>query len=96
MLGPRRLVVIPVGLLIGWELALAAGTKETVVVVREVKSTASGEVLVVSQPNGAVEEIEVIREDNADNKTELQGSELAANDTSTPATEEDIEEEVDE
>jgi hypothetical protein len=95
--GARRLLVVPLAVAVGWELAVAAeraGDPDVVVVVKEVKKTDAGEVLVVSEPSGKVREIEVVREDTAENAKDLPGTELPAGDTSTPAVEADVEEEV--
>ena len=57
---------------------------DRVVVVQEVKTVQvngeNQEYLVVSAPDGSLEEIPVLREDNADNGQELEGSELPADD----------------
>jgi hypothetical protein len=96
--GSRRLAVVPVAVAVGWELSLAStnpGGPDVIVVVKEVKKTPTGEVLVVSQPNGTTAEVEVVREDTAENKLDLAGTELPAGDTTTPAVEADVEEEQD-
>lgn len=82
--------MVPVAVAVGWELALGP----RVVVVREVRPTT---VIVVDSAGGAPEEIEIQREDNAENMAEEAGSELAAGDASPGReSEEDVEEEVDE
>ena len=89
--GARRALVVPLALAVGWELAL----DNRVVVVHEVKP----EVIVVIDPTtNKKEEIAVVKEDDAENAKDLQGTALAATDTTSPAkeAEEEIEEEVDE
>jgi len=56
--------VVPTTVAVGWELALA----DSVVVVHEVRPT----VIVVHHHDGRAEEIQVIREDNADNGQDLE------------------------
>jgi hypothetical protein len=90
----RRLWVVPVGLAIGWELV----HDNRVVVVREIKVVeregARVEVAVVQDSAGKTEEVEMLREDTADNRKELEGTVLADSDRSTPGVETEIEEEV--
>ena len=88
--GPRRLLVVPTAVAVGWELRIDART----VVVHEVRP----DVLIVVDAGGAREEIAIHREDTPDNSAEQQGSQLSASDTTTPAreTEEEVEEEVEE
>lgn len=92
----RRIWVAPVALAVGWELALA---DNRVVVVKETKfverSGARVEVAVVQGSDGKTEEIEITREDTADNAKDLQGSVLSDDDKTTPALEkeEEVEEE---
>ena len=92
----RRLWVVPVGLAVGWELV----HDNRVVIVREIKVVerdgARVEVAVVQDGAGKTEEVEVLREDTADNRNELEGSVIADSDQSTPGVEAEIEEEVDE
>ncbi len=61
------MLVVPVGLAIGWELAL----DDRVVVVREIHEHK----IVVERADGTTESIEVVKEDTADNTKELEGSE---------------------
>jgi hypothetical protein len=92
----RRVWVAPVALAVGWELALE---NNRVVVVREIRSVErSGtrvEVAVVQGANGKTEELEIVREDTAENKQDLQGSVLPDDDKTTPAVEKEEEVEVD-
>jgi len=94
----RPFWVVPVGLVVGWELAHAG----RVVVVKEVKVVEKDgnkiEVATVQDSNGKTEQVEITREDTPENKRDLEGSELPASDMSTPAIEkeEEREEEVDE
>jgi len=95
MVRGRRFWVVPVGLLVGWELM----HEDRVVVVREIKMIevegVKTEVAVVVDPNAAAfEEIPILREDNQDNAVELEGTRLADDDKSTPGIEAEIEEEV--
>jgi hypothetical protein len=86
--------VVPVALAIGWELVL---NNNRVVVVKETKiierSGTTVEVAVVQGADGKTEEIEIVREDTAENSEDLQGSVLPDDDKTTPAIE--TEEEVD-
>ncbi|HKY30931.1 MAG TPA: hypothetical protein VJV23_00205 [Candidatus Polarisedimenticolia bacterium] len=69
-----------------------------VVIVKETKIIEKDggkvEVVVVQDEKGKAEEIEVVREDTAENTKDLEGSVLPDDDKSTPATEkeEDVEE----
>ncbi len=92
----RPFWVVPVGMVVGWELVHAdrvVVVKETKIVEREGNKV---EVAVVQDDKGKTEEVEIVREDSKDNATDLEGSRLADNDQSTPAVEAEIEEEVDE
>lgn len=94
--GPRRALVVPIALAVGWELAVAAekaNEPDVIVVVKEVKVVEKREVLVTVTPDGKVREIDVDREDNADNGKDLPGTELAAADVA-PSVDAEIEEEV--
>jgi hypothetical protein len=90
----RRLWVVPVGLAIGWELV----HENRVVIVREIRvverDRARVEVAVVQDSAGKTEEVEVLREDTRENRTELEGSVIADSDQTTPGVEAEIEEEV--
>jgi len=70
-----------------------------VVVVKETKLIERDgnkvEVAVVQDQQGKTEQIDLLREDNADNAKDLEGSRLTDNDKSTPAVEAEVEEEVD-
>lgn len=80
----RTFWVVPVGLAVGWELM----HRDRVVVVREtrvvVKDGQKTEVAVVEDSHGKTEEVEILREDNAENATELTGSAVPDDDTTTP------------
>ncbi|MGE0448753.1 MAG: hypothetical protein AB7Q29_04130 [Vicinamibacterales bacterium] len=95
----RRVWIAPVALAVGWELLLAPNR---VVVVKETRfverSGTRVEVAVVQDSTGKTEEIEIAREDTADNTKNLQGSVLPHSDTATPAVEaeEEVEEEEEE
>lgn len=82
----RPVMVVPVGVAVGWELAQG----DRVVIVREVRPTT---IVVVDSATGKTEEMPVVREDDATNSTEQLGTELSPSDTTTPAREldEDVE-----
>jgi hypothetical protein len=84
----RPFWVVPIGLAVGWELSL----KNRVVVVRETRVVESDgvktEVAVVQGPDGKSEQVEITREDTAENRRNLEGSVLDDSDTTTPAIEE--------
>ena len=88
----RRVAVVPVGVVVGWQLSMP----DRVVVVHEVKTVyvegVPQERIVVVGDDGYREEIPIVREDTADNKKELKGSELPSTDTTTPALEVEVEE----
>jgi hypothetical protein len=104
MVRGRRAWIVPVGLVVGWELM----HEDRVVVVREIKVVeiegVRTEVAVVVDANAKseagkaapAEEIPIVREDNGDNAAELEGSRLADDDKTTPGVEGEIEEEVEE
>lgn len=91
----RRVLVVPLALAVGWELAI----DKRVVVVHEVKKVEVEkqpvEVVVVEEA-GKTEEIEIVREDTAGNTKELDGTELPESDTTTPSRTVEVEEEVEE
>jgi hypothetical protein len=72
---------------------------DRVVVVHEVKTvyveSIPQERIVVVGDDGYREEISVVREDTAENRKELKGSELPSTDTKTPALEVEIEDQSD-
>ncbi len=92
----RRIWVAPVALAIGWELAL---DDNRVVVVKETKfverSGMRVEVVVVQGADGKTEELEIVRENTAENTKDLQGSTLPDDDKTTPAIENEEDVEVD-
>jgi hypothetical protein len=85
----RPFWVVPIGLAAGWEL----NHDHRVVVVREVriveKDGVKSEVAVVQDAGGKTEEIEITREDTADNRKNLAGTVLDEADTTTPAIEDE-------
>ncbi|MEQ1579487.1 MAG: hypothetical protein ABL964_02755 [Steroidobacteraceae bacterium] len=92
----RPFWVVPFGMVVGWELMhenRVVVVKETKIIEREGRKV---EVAVVQDDKGKTEEVEILREDNADNGKDLEGSRLADDDKSTPAVDAEIEEEVDE
>ncbi|MEW6186983.1 MAG: hypothetical protein AB1585_14710 [Thermodesulfobacteriota bacterium] len=78
----------PVALTVGWELVL---DNNRVVVVKEIKvierSGTKVEVAVVQGADGKIEELEIARENTAENSKDLQGSLLPDEDKTTPAIE---------
>jgi hypothetical protein len=66
-IGPRRLLVVPLAVAVGWELLV----DDRVVVVEKVRSN----YIVVKHSDGKTEKIEVAKEDTAENSAELEGSE---------------------
>jgi hypothetical protein len=92
----RPFWVVPVALVVGWELALA----DRVVVVKETriieKEGNKVEVAVVQDSDGKTEQIEITREDTADNAGDLEGSVIADSDKTTPGVDSETEVEVDE
>ena len=93
----RRVWVAPVALVTGWELALASNR---VVVVKEVRFVERAgtrvEIAVVQGSDGKTEELEIVREDTADNARNLQGSVVPDADRTTPVVEAEEDVEVDE
>lgn len=93
----RPFWVVPVGLVVGWELM----HRDRVVVVKEIKVVEKDgnkiEVATVQDASGKVEHVEITREDTPENSKDLKGTELPAHDKATPAieSEEEREEEVD-
>ena len=81
----RPFWVVPIGLAVGWALS----HDHRVVIVKETKIVEKGgarsEVAVVQEAGGKTEEIEITREDIADNRKDLAGSVLDAADKTTPA-----------
>ncbi len=87
MVAGRPVWVVPVGLAAGWELV----HEDRVVVVKEIRTVEKDgvrrEVAVVAGADGKTEEVEILREDTAENRKELRGSVLADDDRTTPAVE---------
>jgi len=85
----RPFWVVPIGLAVGWELS----HDRRVVIVRETriveKDGVKSEVAVVQHADGKTEQIEITREDTADNRKDLAGSVLDDADTTTPALEDE-------
>jgi predicted methyltransferase MtxX (methanogen marker protein 4) len=81
----RPFWVVPVGLAAGWELSHG----NRVVVVRETrfieKEGVKTEVAIVEDSSGKTEQVEITREDSAENHRNLEGSVLDDRDASTPA-----------
>jgi hypothetical protein len=76
--GPRRLLVVPLAIAVGWELMV----DDRVVVVHEVHV----DHIIVKDADGKTEKVETVKEDNADNAKELEGSQYEV--------EEEVEEEI--
>jgi hypothetical protein len=89
----RRVWVVPVGLVAGWELL----HENQVVVVKETKFVVVDgertEVAVVQHADGSTEQVEVAREDTAENRENLEGSVLPRNDNKTPGVSAEVEDE---
>jgi hypothetical protein len=83
----RPFWVVPVGVAVGWELA----HRDRVVVVREIKVVEregqKTEVAVVEDAAGKREEVEITREDTAENAGDLTGSVIGDGEPDTPAVE---------
>jgi hypothetical protein len=83
----RPVWVVPTGLAVGWELAHT----NRVVVVREIRTVETNgqktEVAVVQDATGKSEEVEITRQDSAENSTELEGSEIPEDDAGSPGIE---------
>ncbi len=71
----------------GWELMIAS----RVAVVHAIKSPT---VIVVRYEDGATEEVPYVKEDTAENKANIKGSELPESDSTTPGVEAEPEPEV--
>ncbi|MEM6928493.1 MAG: hypothetical protein AAF602_16275 [Myxococcota bacterium] len=79
----RSLLVVPVGLAVGWELVV----DDRVWVVTSIQSTDGQETAVMKASDGSTTSEPILREDTADNGVELEGSELPESDTTTPGVE---------
>jgi len=81
----RPIWVVPVGLVAGWELS----HENRVVVVREThfieKAGVKSEVAIVQDTSDKIEQVEITREDTAENSRILLGSVLDEDDKTTPA-----------
>lgn len=77
-IGVRRVLVVPLAVAIGWELLV----DNRVVIVHEVHA----DHVVVKDADGKTQKLEVVKEDDAENAKELEGSEYDV--------EEEVEEEV--
>ena len=93
-LGTRRRLVVPVALIVGWELVV----DDRVVVVRAIQARESEgvsvEVVTVVASDGSEQTVEILREDSSENGEELEGSLLPEGDESSPGIASEIEEEV--
>ena len=87
----RPFWVVPVGLAIGWELM----HEDRVVIVKETKiietEGVKTEVAIVQDSSGKIEQVNITREDTADNRKDLEGSVLPEKDKETPGIESEIE-----
>jgi hypothetical protein len=80
----RPFWVVPVGMMVGWELMhrnRVVVVKETRIVEKDGQKT---EVAVIQDSTGKAEQVEILREDNVENADELEGSVVPDDDTSTP------------
>ena len=68
VLGPRRLLVVPVAVAVGWELAIGP----RIVIVEEVHP----DHIIVKDTSGETDKIEVVKEDTMENTKDLEGSEV--------------------
>jgi len=93
----RRVWIAPVALAVGWELMLA---DNRVVVVKETKfverNGARVEVAVVQGADGKTEELDITREDTAENAKNVEGSVVPDSDKTTPTVEKEEEVDADE
>jgi hypothetical protein len=84
--------VVPIGIAVGWELAY----ENRIVVVKEIKVVEKDgmkvQVAAVQDSSGKTEDVEILREDNDDNRKDLEGTVLPDNDKTTPGVEGEIEE----
>jgi hypothetical protein len=65
--GPRRLLVVPLAVAVGWELVV----DDRVVIVHEVHY----DHVIVKHADGKTEKLDVVKEDDTENSKELEGSE---------------------
>ena len=77
-IGVRRVLVVPLAVAIGWELLV----DDRVVIVHEVHA----DHVIVKDADGQTQKLEVVKEDDAENAKELEGSEYEV--------EEEVEEEA--
>jgi hypothetical protein len=83
----RPFWVVPVGLVVGWELVhrkRVVVVKETRIVERAGQKT---EVAVIEDASGKADTVEITREDNADNSADLPGSIVRDGDSKVPSIE---------
>lgn len=85
------LLVVPTALAVGWELEV----DRTVYVVKSVEPRGDTEVVVLVAANGSTLTETILREDDAENSVELEGSTLPDDDTSTPSVTVEVNVEVD-
>ncbi len=87
MIAGRPVWVVPIGLAAGWELV----RENRVVIVKETRFVERGgarvEVAVVADSDGETEEVDLLREDTAENGKEEKGSALPDDDMTTPGVE---------
>jgi len=76
----RSLLVVPVALAVGWELLV----DDQVYVVTRVYEVDGVETVDLKSSDGATKSEAILREDTEGNQTELEGSELPDDDTTTP------------
>ncbi|MEO0604500.1 MAG: hypothetical protein AAF211_23905 [Myxococcota bacterium] len=79
----RSLLVVPVGIAVGWELVV----DDRMWVVTSIQSVDGQETVVLKASDGSTASEPILREDTTDNAVELEGSELPESDTTTPGIE---------
>lgn len=82
----RPFWVVPLGVAAGWELRHA----NRIVIVKEIrvveKDGTKSEVAIVEDASGKTEQVEILREDTAENRADLEGSVLEEGDATTPVS----------
>ena len=68
MVNGRRRLIVPLGVAVGWELTY----DDKVVIVKEVHE----QHIIVENPDGSTEKVDVLKEDTEENSKELEGSEI--------------------
>lgn len=79
----RSVLVVPIGLAVGWELMI----DDRVYVVTSINKVEGGETAELQASDGSVKSEPIHREDTDENAVEHEGSELPEGDTTTPGVE---------